>query len=553
MPDENPTTTMEPATANPYRIFISYTNEDSGIASALYDALKQAYSNGNDLRVDLMRDFQSGVRWREQIDGSLRNADLLLLVYTGNPRQGWTGYEVGFFSNDIIQAPFRFDNVKREIVPVNLLGERESVTDDIQGVVIEGIHFPEQSVTRPNIVVDQLTETESRISRATMRNDQLYKLFYKIANNIEAATNRPTVNEDRQARDGRLEDTVVKLYQTLHTLLRERPSDDDGLQNKLIVSTFPGHIDALAIDTIEFQNAAEKFFNISGLLPEGSSRLKWSTFEKGVLEKNDKQLAALWIGNLKELMRSALKDKFVDNNLLIPSPSQDKTYRAVVTRIVSFYSGRKDIHIYLIELYKRSGDGDRLTSMFADAVEIGCRYRSLFLEPESKFAPKWMEILSDDNYKQRALQLINAFDLIRQDSIESELDSPKSLAKIYGPRPTGVDLVKLAGDVREGQTRLRNAAAGVFLADQENFAARKIAFGIELLKFCLLTYEINSDYVARAMDALNRRSGEIQVEMQGIVEGWKEELKKLTKSDHLATAHSFTDNAGSRLTGGAFV
>src|SRR5205085_10746877 len=123
----------------------------------------------------------SGVNWREQIDESLSNADLLLLVYTGNPKQGWTGYEIGYFNNDIKKVPSRFPKVKREIVPVNFLGKRDHVTEPIEGVDIEGIQFLEQHVTRPSIEVDQLTQSTSAIRRATLRNDQLFRLFYRIA------------------------------------------------------------------------------------------------------------------------------------------------------------------------------------------------------------------------------------------------------------------------------------------------------------------------------------------------------------------------------------
>ena len=520
-----------PAISPPYRIFISYTNEDKELASAINQSLSTAYPNAIDLRVDLMKEFRAGIQWRKEIDDCLINADLLLLVYTGQlkPSHSWTGYELGFYSNEIQKKPFRFPDVPREIVPISFLGAREAVTE-----VIEGIEFGANDVTRPDIDIAQLTEDSDKFMARFPAGqpapaDQLFDLFTRIANNIEKCTNRKTEDKSRTLRDDNLRKIIAELYQTLHSVLRQRERDDVGLQSKIIISLSdgdaltPGKVPLKA--TIEFQNAAEEVFNLINVFSstQAVKRLDWATFEQVAGEKNDNQLAALWVANLKELVTSAHSGDFIDNNLLLPSWNQSTTYRAVVTRRVWFYSGRIDIHIYLFELHKRAEYGDMHTSLYLNAVAVACRYRSLFLEPHSQFAPQWMRPHANNKFRQQVMLLIRELDRVHQDTIESNLNSAEGLAEIYGVEGVGL-LTKVSSRWRDAESRLRSkAAALVQCPDEQQFESVRKEFDEELVNFCTQTKVFNADYLNRSLKKLECRTEELMVELEKIMQGWKTE------------------------------
>jgi PncC family amidohydrolase len=121
-------------------------------------------------------------------------------------------------------------------------------------------------------------------------------------------------------------------------------------------------------------------------------------------------------------------------------------------------------------------------------------------------------------------------------TVRSRLGSTWGLSETGATGPTGNRYGDAAGHTcigLEGPNFSRAItlveSTGVFLADEQNFAARRTTFRIELLKFCLFTYELNADYVAKAIDKLDKRTTEIRAEMQGVVEGWKSQLTELTK------------------------
>lgn len=529
MPPKSTKAPADPVALLPFRIFISYTNEDSALASAIHRCLTNAFLQA-DLRVDLMKEFRPGTEWRAEIDDSLSNADLLLLVYTGQlkPSHSWTGYEVGFFSSEIKKRRTRFPDVPREIVPINFLRAREATTE-----IIEGIEFSAAEVTRPDITLSQLAENSDRFLASITQGqqgdagDQLFRLLQKIADSVEICTHRPTRDKEREQRDGRIQGEVTKLYKELHSILRHRPKDDTGLQNKIIVSLTSE--DSAALEkadfnaTIEFQNQAQDVFHLSDSFVSNheGKRMTWADFQAAVLARNESQLASLWLANLKELVRTTSTSQFVDNDLLIPSWDQSKTYRAVVTRRVRFFSGRVDIHIYLFELFKREDYGDRRTSIYLNAVAIACRYRSLFLEPKSQFSPQWMKPYRGNKLRNQVMKMLRELDLIHQDSVRTGLNSAEGLAEIYGIE--GVELLsQSSGDWVEAERLLREKAALLIQGnDEAAINAAKPEFEQQLVRFCKTTNEVNVDYLNRSLKKLEKRNGELMATLIDIIKGWE--------------------------------
>ena len=524
MPDPLPVSNQRknrnsPQAQLPFRIFISYTSEDGALASEIHQSLVNTFST-NDLGVDLMKEFRPGTEWRKEIDDCLSKADLLLLVYTGQlkPSHGWTGYEVGFFSSEINRIPERFPNVPREIVPINFLRSREATTE-----TIEGIEFSEKEVTRPDITIPHLAENPDKfIASVGGASDQLFALFQKIADSLETCSNRPTQNKEREQRDKVLLQGVIVLYKRLHSLLRQRQKDDIGLQSKIVVSISSEDSTLLASDDrnslIEFQNQAEDVFHISDAFVsnQDSRRMNWATFEEVVVKRNDGQLAELWLANLRELVKSAHTSQFIDNDLLLPSWDQLKTYRAVVTRRVRFYSGRVDIHVYLFELFKREDYGDRKTTTYLNAVAMGCRYRSLFLEPNSLFAPQWMKPLSGNKLRNQVIKMIRELDLVHQEAIRCKLNANEAIAEVYGT--DGAEfLARAFADWFRTEKALRIQAAAVVRCKDDNALSEvRKEFDLSLVDFCKTTDVVNVDYLNRALKKLEARHSELIKTLAGV-------------------------------------
>src|SRR5580700_11342971 len=97
-------------------IFISYASEDNQLAIALYHLLDTYL--GKDFAEILIdtESFRHGIALNDLIREKLNRTDVLLVVYTGQPKpsHGFTGLEIGYFLAlpELSGAP-----VSRRIIP----------------------------------------------------------------------------------------------------------------------------------------------------------------------------------------------------------------------------------------------------------------------------------------------------------------------------------------------------------------------------------------------------------------------------------------------------
>ena len=78
------------------RVFISYAHEDAKIAIAVSNALQTALG---DTLVEIFLDkfyLEPGCEFKPQIEETLDNTDILILIYTGKPSH-FMGFEIGYF------------------------------------------------------------------------------------------------------------------------------------------------------------------------------------------------------------------------------------------------------------------------------------------------------------------------------------------------------------------------------------------------------------------------------------------------------------------------
>src|SRR5262245_60846548 len=208
-----------------YRIFISYPTEDAKLAEAICDTLLKI--NPTQVQIDLMGNFTIGRDYRKGIDSSLARADLLLLVFTGQyrPSPSWVGYEVGFFSSEILRCPRRLpdqSDVERMIVPINFFGKRAGPVD-----VIQGVEFAESQVIRPKISSETNGIVSGKEAVKEREKDPFYRLFKKVASDAEVFSGLARFDHDWEVRNNNIWDETVELYGILRDQLRHREREDE--------------------------------------------------------------------------------------------------------------------------------------------------------------------------------------------------------------------------------------------------------------------------------------------------------------------------------------
>src|SRR4051812_26420225 len=120
------------------KIFLSYASEDVEIAEVLVIGLREAFPTAIDITV--ASEFQAGQNWRDQIDSSLEETDVIIVVATGRLKPGFsfTGYEIGYISNSIKHRPKMklFPHLNRRIIPFAVLSTIPDTVNEMQGINI---------------------------------------------------------------------------------------------------------------------------------------------------------------------------------------------------------------------------------------------------------------------------------------------------------------------------------------------------------------------------------------------------------------------------------
>jgi hypothetical protein len=173
-----------------------------------------------------------------------------------------------------------------------------------------------------------------------------------------------------------------------------------------------------------------------------------------------------------------------------------------VARSVLYYSGVNEIHMYAVEVKSRDY-GDSATTMLLKAIAVGLQYRFMFLEHNSEFAPAAFGLTMLGGLREKVSHLIQELEFLLWMSKDAGLSGPENLLKIYGARlPTG-ELDQKAELWEKSKKELYVAAYAVLNASgNQELAARKVEF-VDILKVvCDRTREMNEDYTARALRAL---------------------------------------------------
>jgi hypothetical protein len=383
----------------------------------------------------------------------------------------------------------------RLIIPVAIATSVPDPVVDIQSLQIEA---PLEPLTVEQGSLKNQQKFLDAVGYASKKNP-LLKLFKRIQAVIRSSY--PFNDEELQSFDEQIRNSSRRLHETIFAELRRRVSTESFPERKIIIrmearpSKTAGN-DPLSGATIEFLGRS---FDVFGFDTPAPGELSCEGFLASIAKE---KVAAAWTDIVRSLIVAARRGDFRENRRLIASPDQTRFFRIFVARNVLYYSGVNEIHIWAVEVRSRDY-GDVTTTMLLKAISVGLQYRFMFLERASEFSPAAFNVTMLDSLHDKISDLIQELDFLLWTSKDAGLGEPESLLKIYGHGLQPGEIDQRAAVWEQHKSDLYSVAYAVLGArDNQELAKQKLEFIEVLKKFCYSTREMNRDYTARTLRAL---------------------------------------------------
>jgi hypothetical protein len=415
-------------------VFISYAHEDYAIAAAVLNMLQQSLG---DVKVFMdTRSIQVGGDITDEIKSSLRGADVLLVVSTGalQSSHAWTGFELGYFEacHSEKEPP---PSLRGKVVTICREKNVPSPVANRRYASI-GIHEP---------LFDENEECfESQIE--IVENDELVLLLGDL--NFTAKGQRLEEREDLRAK---YSTKVKELKKAVYLEFKNRIKNIRKPQKQLLIRYCHKQADlakddlpanalltavggALEVFGIREEDPAlldveAKEIPLLGSRGTGCLKAKavsWETFGQLV---SDSPLTSHWCSTLSKVVLSAGRQSVnVDNSQVIVSQDRLRRYRLLLTTSTAYYNGEVEASVYLVEALQRKDYGREDTTLLLKGLHIVCRFRFLFLEPQSEFY--WLNTAEWALHQlpNLARQLLAELDFIHTEAKHAQLDKPGAWA-----------------------------------------------------------------------------------------------------------------------------
>jgi hypothetical protein len=418
-----PAAATAPATISPavlpgpriLRIFISYASEDIRIATAIFKCFHTALGDFSEINMD--RSFlEAGQGFGDQIRTRLEQSDVFISVYLGLDKQ-WPAYEIGYF-----QRLMNEGNRVRELVPI-YLDKPPSPISEYEGLKLDIL--PEQlQCSLEDFTHHTLTsiDTSHPIVKFVARQRDVADTYRKAAG-MPAFHREP--DEEPVACVQRM---LLEIYNHLRTTVEAtfRP------QKQILIRTTDV---ALKSREVEFPSDARLIplglgdpMSIFGLT--GTERT-WQQFVKDA--ERDEHLES-WRAAIVSVVTSSLDNSVnVDNSQIIVSSNSDTAYRVILTSNVKYYDGKREFNLYFVEMLRREDFGDNYTSLLLKALDVSCRFRSMFFESGTPFSSVSVHLSTVGGALNIAAKLVRELNLLRKDARDAGLDKPSVWLTLVDP------------------------------------------------------------------------------------------------------------------------
>jgi len=486
---------MPYSTEHNINVFLSYAHEDQGIADAVASALRRAFFETLD--ITMMSEFPAGLNWRNLINDSIEETDIMIAIATGRlkPGHSFTGFEIGSFVNSMRHRPNMkiAPDVARRMISFAVLDKTPAAVNDFEGIDIDpaALHALRFDASNASREIQKLSSKGS---------DKATKAVIKFLSDIQNLIGE--ILPKKADKIGQIQDRIEFLNTLAVTVCQQVFIDVSNREehvlipkSKLIIRLQPNSAsDQQALDaaTIETQGPCADSF---GLGQEGQA-YDWPGFLKYA---SGPDIANAWNEAFRSLLASMNNSEFVENNTIL-SFDRKKTFRLFVARLTTLFSGAREYHIYVIPLLKPKDYGDPETTMLLRALQVSLGYRFMFLEATSEFSPDIIRATKPADLQFTISAMQNGLNMLLQMAEDAGLSSPEHVVTIFGAR--GVDEIYELWD--KEKKALYEAASNILLASPPSVVSKK-RFVAQLEAFCEHTRDLNKRYTTRVMKVLQRR------------------------------------------------
>ena len=426
-----------------FRVFISYASEDKSIALAMAKCLTVALG---DFFAEVYLDkgfLLPGDNFKTDIESRLQKTDVLIIVYTGVKKEshGYTGWEVGYFDHVMQTAP---DKDKKKIAMY--LDKPPDISADEQGISL-------------NIGRDKLQTTLSEFeSGITVQpDDPLCRLIEKWQEEVAEITRKAGFPKREQKPEQNPVTCVKNLQLEIFRYLKTTVDITLKPQKQL---TIKAKGSALQRSESDLPPDAE-------LVPVGSGAPMAifglpdvpTTWEK-FLQTIDESRRDSWRDAIASVVLSSFPNKIdVDNSQVIVA-SDEKAYRIILTTATRYYDDNREFNLYFVEGLRRSAYGDEASTLLLEGLELVCRFRFLFLEANSEFCYKSIQMMPPARMPEVVSRLRKELNLLRKDSRDAGLDQPHMWAQFV----SWEHLQKMAADYGPREIQIRSVVSRILEA-----------------------------------------------------------------------------------------
>ena len=492
--------------AEALKIFLSYTKEDSKIAEALAWTLRKSFLES--VEITMMEEFQSGMNWRKLIIDSTNRADILVAIATGQlkPSFSFTGMEIGSFLNSIngrIQME-RFPQLTRRMIPIAILAKVPDTVNDFEGVDIDP-----KSVLDIRFDQDKLAETinsEDDLQNASLIDDKFEKLLYDIEDLRLGRNPEPfskTTTKILKDRTAILDENAKELGSKLISLLRNKEKISNMPKAKVVIRSAGGQIidrQYLNGAIISLKGDCSESF---GFKDESLPNMGWRTFAA----KTDETTALQWQKAFSKLMPLSKSSNFLNDNYIL-SYNRKKIFRIFVSKYIQYYSNEEEYQFYIVEMLRLKDYGDKQTTKYLKALEVGLGYRFMFLEETSEFSPIVFKTEELGKFADRVSEMIDALNFLLLIQDQYELNESKTIIDIFG---TGIsDNVDTLRDAWEKDKSKLYLEANSLVAKDLITYEDKRRFVETVTEFCEHNLKGNATYVEAVLEKFRKQPGDLR-------------------------------------------
>ena len=475
-------------------VFVSYAKEDALLVRDIREELSKPFGLLLGFFVDT-ETIKDGDDWRAKINERLDSADILLIISTGQQRgsHDFPGFEVGYFSRSIKERPSVDQRIGRQIIPLIIGGKAPSAVLDIQGIIIQ-----QEDIFNFEVAPGDLS-SEAKFLQSLPADNSFRKLLLHLRDIVTAMSQIQLTDNELSVLDKNINECAARLYKRAFAYLQGRIYAESFPERKLIIRTalppLPAEQDLILSGAMV--ELVGQSFDLFGL-PERPRQHTWSAFMSEIARA---EIATQWREGIRTLVAAALCGTPADNYYFVSSLRGDRSFRLFVSLNRTYYSGQKEVHIYIVERAPTKDYGDSKTTKLLKAISIGLRYRSLFLESTSPFCPRLVGFYLGKDLRPAVAELWQELQILLADAKQAKLDDPELLAAIYNNEPH-LKIDELATVWAEAENNLNKITHEVMGIDDDKVAAIKPAFMAALKQFCDQTEKMNREFTASALRAL---------------------------------------------------